>query len=59
MDVLASNRDLPLRLPLPPGEIHFTVEPAGPLAGARVLGLSLYQFLTGLQASLVDALDPE
>ena len=27
--------------------------------GARVLGLSLYQFLTGLQASLVDALDPE
>jgi len=27
--------------------------------GARVLGLSLYQFLTGLQASLVDAIDPE
>jgi uncharacterized protein DUF2017 len=27
--------------------------------GARVLGLSLYQFLTGLQASLVDAMDPE
>jgi hypothetical protein len=38
VDVLASNRDLPLRLPLPPGEIHFTVEPAGPLAGARALG---------------------
>ncbi|MFI5955169.1 DUF2017 family protein [Cryptosporangium sp. NPDC051539] len=27
--------------------------------GARVLGLSLYQFLTGLQASLVDAINPE
>ena len=27
--------------------------------GARVLGLSLYQFLTGLQASLVDAISPE
>lgn len=27
--------------------------------GARVLGLSLYQFLTGLQASLVEAVDPE
>jgi type VI secretion system protein ImpG len=38
VDVLASNRDLPLRLPLPPGEIHFSVEPAGPLAGARALG---------------------
>jgi type VI secretion system protein ImpG len=38
VDVLASNRDLPSRLPLPPGEIHFSVQPAGPLAGARVLG---------------------
>jgi hypothetical protein len=27
--------------------------------GSRVLGLSLYQFLTGLQASLVEAVDPE
>lgn len=27
--------------------------------GARVLGLSLYQFLTGLQASLIEAVDPE
>jgi type VI secretion system protein ImpG len=38
IEVLASNRDLPSRLPLPPGEAHFSVEPGGPLAGARVLG---------------------
>lgn len=38
VDVLASNRDLPLRLPLPQGGTHFSVEPAGPLAGARALG---------------------
>ncbi|WP_372623339.1 type VI secretion system baseplate subunit TssF [Falsiroseomonas sp.] len=38
VEVLASNRDLPLRLPLPAGEMHFTVEGGGPLAGARVLG---------------------
>jgi type VI secretion system protein ImpG len=38
VEVLASNRDLPLRLPLPPGELHLSVEEGGPLAGARVLG---------------------
>jgi len=38
IEVLASNRDLPMSLPLPLGESHFSVEEGGPLSGARVLG---------------------
>ena len=38
VEVLATNRDMPMRLPLPPGEMHFSVEAGGPVAGARVLG---------------------
>jgi type VI secretion system protein ImpG len=40
LDVLAlcTNRDLPLALPLPPGESHFTSEVGGPVARIQVLG---------------------
>ncbi|MBL6458652.1 type VI secretion system baseplate subunit TssF [Belnapia sp. T6] len=38
VEVLATNRDLPLRLPLPAGAIHLTPDDGGPLAGARILG---------------------
>jgi type VI secretion system protein ImpG len=38
VQVLATNRDLPLRVPLPVGEPHLTLEAGGPVSGARVLG---------------------
>jgi type VI secretion system protein ImpG len=38
VETLCTNRDLPLRLPLPPGEQHLMLEIGGPLAGARVIG---------------------
>ena len=38
IEALCTNRDLPIRLPLPPGELHFTVETGGPVAGARAVG---------------------
>lgn len=38
VETLCTNRDLPLRLPLPAGEAHFTVDTGGPVAGARILG---------------------
>lgn len=38
VEVLATNRDMPMRLPLPNGETHFTVEAGGPVAGAHILG---------------------
>ncbi len=38
IDVLVSNRDAPLHLPLPLGETHFSVEIGGPVSGARVAG---------------------
>jgi hypothetical protein len=41
--------------PLAELEAAAGADPTGP----RVLGLSIYQFLTGLQASLVEAVDPE
>jgi type VI secretion system protein ImpG len=38
VEVLCTNRDLPLRLPLPPDEMHFALEIGGPISGARVIG---------------------
>ncbi|MGF7212407.1 type VI secretion system protein ImpG [Skermanella aerolata] len=37
VETLCTNRDLPLRLQLPAGEVHFTTD-AGPVTGAHVLG---------------------
>ncbi len=36
--VLCTNRDLPLALPLPPSEGHFTAEIGGPVEAIQVLG---------------------
>ncbi len=36
---LCTNRDLPLRMLLPHGEAHFSVDAGGPIAGAQVIGL--------------------
>jgi type VI secretion system protein ImpG len=38
VETVCTNRDLPLRLPLPREESHFTPEAAGPVSGARVIG---------------------
>jgi len=38
IEVSCTNRDLPLRLPLPREDSHFSIEVGGPVAGARVIG---------------------
>jgi type VI secretion system protein ImpG len=38
IETVCTNRDLPLRLPLPRGEVHLSSDAGGPVAGARVLG---------------------
>lgn len=38
VETLCTNRDLPLRLPLPRGETHFTSEQGGPIASITVAG---------------------
>jgi type VI secretion system protein ImpG len=39
VETLCTNRDLPLRMPLPHGEQHFSIDIGGPAASARVIGL--------------------
>jgi type VI secretion system protein ImpG len=38
VETLCTNRDLPMRLPLPQGESHLTSEQGGPIAAIHVLG---------------------
>lgn len=38
VETLCTNRDLPLRLPLPRDETHLTSEQGGPIAGIMVIG---------------------